>query len=54
MHYKKIMDFIGTLNEEERLVRLLKIVKKRREDLIKQDLNDGNRNDLLDMWKRSM
>lgn len=49
--YKKQIEFWNVLDEEERLVRLLKIVKKHRENLIKADLNSGGKNNLLEAWK---
>ena len=51
MVYKKLIEFWDVLDEEERLVKLLKIVKKHRENLIKVDLNNGNKNELLAVWK---
>lgn len=51
--FKKITEFWDVLYEEERLVRLLKIVKKHKEKLIKEDIKNGNKNGLLAMWKES-
>ena len=45
------MEFWDVLEEEMRLIRLLKIVRKQRENLIKADLNKGGRSDLLGFWK---
>ena len=40
------------LEEEERLVRLLKLVKKERERLIKEDIiRYKGKNKLLNLWK---
>ena len=50
MLYKK-RRFVEILEEEIRYVRLLKLIKKEREKLIKEDIKHGSRNDLLGMWR---
>ena len=48
---RKWIEFMGILEEEEHLVRMLKLVKKERDRLIKQDILKGGYSDLLDIWK---
>ena len=51
MLYKK-RRFIEVLEEEIHLVRMLKIVKKERERLIKEDIvRYKGKNKLLNLWK---
>ena len=48
---RKVVSLLNILEEEERLVRLLKLVKKERDRIIKEDILKGSRYNLLNLWK---